>query len=150
MEIANGRTELRAVAGLKRIARQQIPNQVRKERTKTVTGAKHHYYPCKTKGCENCRKSIRRDQLEDDFEGLLRSLEPSKGLYQLAKAVFRAIWDRRTAQAADASETLKKDIHKVETEIEALLDRIVESTTSSEIAAYERHIGKLEDGKIFC
>ena len=64
--------------------------------------------------------------------------------------MFRAIWDRRTAQAADASETLKKDIHKVETEIEALLDRIVESTTSSEIAAHERRIGKLEDGKIFC
>ncbi len=112
------------------------------------TGAKHPYYLCKTKGCESYRKSIRRDQLEDDFEGLLRSLEPSKGLYQLAKAMFRDIWDARIAQAADASKTLKKDIHKIETQIEALLDRIVESTTSSVVAAYEKRIGKLEKEKI--
>ncbi|MFG5384189.1 recombinase family protein [Yoonia sp. R2-816] len=55
------------------------------------TGKKHPYYLCKTKGCDSYRKSIKRDQIEGDFEGLLQALEPSKGLFQLAKAMFRDI-----------------------------------------------------------
>ncbi len=113
------------------------------------TGKKHPYYLCKTKGCESYRKSIKRDQLEGDFENLLQALEPSKGLFKVAKAMFRDIWDARLAQAADASKAIKKDIHKTEKQIEALLDRIVESGTSSVIAAYEKRIAELEAEKIF-
>lgn len=111
------------------------------------TGKKHPYYLCKTKGCESYRKSIKRDQLEGDFEELLQRLEPSEGLFKLAKAMFKDVWDARLAQAADTSKTLKRDIHKIEKQIEALLDRIVESGVGSVIAAYEKRIGKLESEK---
>ncbi|MBM7069949.1 recombinase family protein [Actibacterium sp. 188UL27-1] len=116
--------------------------------SKSKTGKKHPYYLCKTKGCESYRKSIKRDQLEGDFEALLQSLEPSMGLFKLAKTMFKDIWDVRLAQAAEASKTLGKDIHKIEGQIEALLDRIVESGTGSVIAAYEKRIAKLESEKV--
>lgn len=57
------------------------------------TSATHPYHMRKKKGCESYRKSIRRDQLEDDFEGLLQFLEPSRGLFKLVKAMLRDIWD---------------------------------------------------------
>lgn len=61
--------------------------------------------------------------------------------------MFKDIWDARLAQAAETSKTLKRDIHKIEKKIEALLDRIVESGVGSVIAAYEKRIGKLESEK---
>lgn len=112
------------------------------------TGNKHPYYLCKTKGCESYRKSIRRDQLEEDFEELLQQLEPSQNMFKLAKAMFKDIWDGRLAQSRDASKTLSKDIQKVEKQIDALLGRIVEAGDGSVIAAYEKRISKLESEKL--
>ena len=42
---------------------------------------KYPYYLCATKGCASYRKSIKRDELETAFEGLLRRLEPSPNLF---------------------------------------------------------------------
>ncbi|WP_281823941.1 recombinase family protein [Jannaschia rubra] len=112
------------------------------------TGKKHPYYLCKTKGCESYRKSIRRDQLEEDFEELLQALEPSKGLFEAAKVMFRDIWDGRLALAGESTKALKKDIQKIERQIETMLDRIVESSTGSVVAAFEKRIAKLEAEKI--
>lgn len=61
--------------------------------------------------------------------------------------MFKDVWDARLAQAADTSKTLKRDIHKIEKQIEALLDRVVESGVGSVIAAYEKRTGKLESEK---
>ncbi|WP_342075623.1 zinc ribbon domain-containing protein [Yoonia sp. SS1-5] len=112
-------------------------------------GKKHPYCLCKTEGCDSYCKSIRRDQLEGDFAGLMQAPELSRGLFQLAKAMFRDIWNARLAQAADTSKGLKKDIHKIEKQIEARLDRIVEHGSSIVIAAIEKRIPKLEADKIF-
>jgi hypothetical protein len=50
---------------------------------------KYPYYLCPTKGCKSYRKSIRREQLEGEFEDVLKRLEPAKGLFALAKAMFK-------------------------------------------------------------
>jgi len=44
--------------------------------------------------------------------------------------------------------TLKRDIAKVEKQIEGLLDRIVETSTPSVISAYEKRIAKMEREKL--
>ncbi|WP_246018401.1 recombinase family protein [Pelagibacterium montanilacus] len=84
------------------------------------TGEKYPYYLCKTKGCESYCKSIKRDQLEEDFLRLLQSLEPSKGLFQVARAMFRDIWDSRLAAAAETWTALKKEVQKIERQIETI------------------------------
>lgn len=102
--------------------------------SKSKTGRKHPYYMCAAKGCVSYRKSIRRDELEGAFGGLLRSLQPTEGLFALAKAMFRDAWTQRQAQADVLIAGLKQDAAKIDKQIENLLDRIVEASTSSVIA----------------
>ncbi len=116
--------------------------------SKSKTGKKHPYYMCFTKGCESYRKSIRRDVLEGEFVELLEDMQPSQSLLTLATAMFANAWDQRSARAGAVFATLKRDIAKVEKQIDGLLDRIVEASTPSVISAYEKRIAKMEREKL--
>ena len=109
---------------------------------------KYPYYLCPTKGCESYRKSIKRDELENEFEGVLQSLEPAEGLFKLVRAMFRDAWDMRLQQAQDASTVAKAEIRSIEKQIDQLLDRIVDATNDSVVGAYERKVAKLEREKL--
>ena len=111
------------------------------------TGKKHPYYLCPTKGCASYRKSIRRDQLEGDFDDLIQNLQPTESLFQLAKAMFKDAWGQRASQTESHAKTIKKDIRVLEKQIEALLDRVVEASNTSIIQAYEKRLSKLEKDK---
>ena len=108
---------------------------------------KYPYYLCPTKGCESYRKSIKRDDLEGEFEDLLSRLEPSEGLFKLIKTMFRDAWDMRLTQASENAALLRASIRKLEKDIDQLLDRIVETSSANVVAAYERKISKLEREK---
>ena len=109
--------------------------------------ARYPYYLCDTKGCESYRKSIRRDQLEGDFEELLKEMRPSANLFALAFATFRDLWNDRLALA----ETLKRErearIKALDRSLRQFLDRIVETANNSVIAAYEARIEEIETEK---
>ena len=61
---------------------------------------KHYpYYLCDTPKCPSNRKSIPRARVEDGAEALLRSLEPAKQLFTLARIMFADAWDMRLTQA---------------------------------------------------
>ena len=49
---------------------------------------KYPYYLCPTKGCASYRKSIKREELEAQFEDVLQRLEPTENLFGLVK-VYR-------------------------------------------------------------
>ncbi|MWD26899.1 recombinase [Aquicoccus sp. SCR17] len=108
---------------------------------------KYPYYLCPTKGCESYRKSIKRDELEGAVEGLLQQIEPSARLYELVKTMFRDAWNHRLAKASDTAQSMKTSIKRIETQIEQLLDRIVDANNDSVISAYEKRIAKLEREK---
>ena len=108
---------------------------------------KYPYYLCPTKGCTSYRKSIPRDRIEGELESLLRELQPAETSFQLAKAMFRDAWNQRLAQAGEITKALQKSIVGIERQIEQLLDRIVDATNGSVIAAYEKRIAKLEREK---
>ena len=57
--------------------------------------AKYPYYFCNQHGCTERRKSIRKEHLEQEFEALLVSLRPTRGLYDIAERMFRDVWERR-------------------------------------------------------
>jgi site-specific DNA recombinase len=54
----------------------------------------------------------------------------------------------RLQQAAHAASAMKESIRSIEKQIEQLLDRIVEATNDSVVAAYEKRIAKLEREKV--
>ncbi|WP_306120923.1 MULTISPECIES: recombinase family protein [unclassified Roseitalea] len=108
---------------------------------------KYPYYLCANKGCESYRKSIKRDAIEAEFEAVLQSLEPSEGLFQLVRAMFKDAWDMRLGQAREATKTLKSNVAQVDKQIEKLLDRIVGASSDGVVSAYEKRIAKLEREK---
>jgi site-specific DNA recombinase len=106
------------------------------------------YYRCETRGCEAKSKSIPRAKLEDGFAEIMRRLEPGEGLFELAKAMLRDAWEMKLADAQGAKAELMKQLRDTERQIEGLLDRIVEASSPSVVAAYEARIEKLERQKI--
>ena len=116
--------------------------------SKSKTGKYHPYYMCFSKGCESYRKSIRRDVLEGEFGEVVRSLQATNQLYEIARAMFKEAWKHRTAQAQDLLRSLKCEAMKIDKQIEALLERIVEASHPKVIAAYEAKLVKLEQDKL--
>ena len=108
---------------------------------------RYPYYLCQTKGCEAYGKSIPRDRLEGEVGTIVKSLQPTKSLMQLATAMFRHIWEARRAQAKDITSAGKREIARLEKEITAVLDRIMGASNDTIIRRYEDKVEKLERQK---
>ena len=109
--------------------------------------AKYAYYLCQTKGCPSRGKSIRREQLEGDFEALLRELRPTRSLFMVGTDVFRTLWDNRSQRLTHDRKSIESELRKVERDTEQMLDRLVETDSQTLIQTYERRIRSLEERK---
>ena len=109
--------------------------------------ALHPYYHCPKRGCESYGKSIRRAKIEGEFESMLMELKPAPGVFAVARAMFKDLWDHRLASAEARTSGLKAELAKIEKQVEQFLDRIADAETPSVIAVYENRIRKLEEQK---
>lgn len=112
---------------------------------------KHYaYYLCPNKvgGCPSYGKSIRREQLESEFDELLQKIQPSESLFKVAKAMFTAHWNHQLSQMEVPAKALKLQAAKIETQVSQLLERILDASVPSVISAYESRIPKLEEEKL--
>jgi site-specific DNA recombinase len=116
--------------------------------SKSKTGKYHPYYMCFSKGCDAYRKSIRRDDLEGAFGGLIKGFQPTRELYDLARVMFEHAWTRRLRQRQDRARALKDDCARIEREISALLERTLSATHPKVIATYEARLVELEREKV--
>ena len=109
---------------------------------------KYPYYLCDTKGCDSYRKSIPRDRIEGEFADIVRALQPTKGLFDIAKAMFKNAWNQLGVQSRAQVDTLKQDMKVIEKQIEDVLERIMDASNPTVIAAYEAKIEKLEHKRL--
>ncbi|MEP0721063.1 MAG: recombinase family protein, partial [Marinomonas sp.] len=116
--------------------------------SKSGTGDKHPYYVCYTKGCQSYRKSIRRADLEGDFEAILKDLQPIQHIFKAAKQVFLRLWDRRAATMKERAKAYQEQAQTAQKQIEKLLDRIMGVESDAVISAYEARVAKLEQEKL--
>ncbi len=105
---------------------------------------KYPYYLCDTRGCPSYRKSIRRERIEGEFADIVRSLQPTRELFQLARTMFHEAWRQRREQAEETIKGLQEEAKSVEKEIGLLLERIVSVSSTTVITAYEQKIESLE------
>ena len=98
--------------------------------------------------CESERKSIPRDKVEDGFAEILKSLQPTRTVFTVAKAMFKDAWNMRLNQAHREKEDIARQLRDAEKQIEPLLERVVEADNASGIKAYEGKIAKLEREKL--
>jgi hypothetical protein len=122
---------------------------------KPMTGAwskgcrRHYAYSrCETRGCEAKSMSVPSAEMEGGFAEIMKSLQPARNLFELAKAMMRDAWDMRLAEAHDAKAAILQRIGEVERQIESLLDRLVEASSPSVVSAYVARLERLERDKI--
>ncbi len=82
--------------------------------------------------------------IEGEFETLLSQPRPSDGLLNLALQMLRDLWNAKLASVQSQGLDLKKELAAIERKVEQMFDRIVDATSDSVIAAYERRIKELE------
>ena len=108
---------------------------------------RYPYYLCQTKGCEAYGKSLPRDKVEGDVGEIIKSLSPTKNLISLATVMFKDAWAARLGQVKENIREGKRQIATVEKDIDQLVTRIMESSHSTVIRAYEDKLAKLERDK---
>jgi site-specific DNA recombinase len=116
--------------------------------SKSATGKRYPYYWCQTKTCGRYRKSIRAEKIDAAFEEVMQSLEPSKGMITILKAMLKDAWNQRLAQANTQKAGISRDISQIDKQLDGLLNRIVETENPSVISAYEKKIAKLDSDKL--
>jgi site-specific DNA recombinase len=116
--------------------------------SKSKTGAKHPYYYCYRQGCESRGKSVRRAELEGQFETMLSEMKPSRMLFDVAQSMFKQAWSILHENESARQQSIKAALREAEKKIENLLDRIVEANSASVIVAYEKRIDTLEREKL--
>ena len=110
---------------------------------------KHYaYYFCDTRDCESYRKSIPRAKIEDGFEDILKTMQPTQSPTDVASAMFRDLWDQRLANSMSSEKALKSELVEAAKQSDTLLERIVDTTSLPVITAYEKKIEALERRKL--
>jgi hypothetical protein len=111
-------------------------------------GGLYAYYFCQTKGCEDGRKSIRKDTLEGDFARLLASLRPAKEIYTAFRDILTGAWELRRRSHGDRMALLKAELSGIERKTAQLMERLIEAENPTLIAAYEEQVRKLHTQRI--
>ncbi|MEP2989773.1 MAG: recombinase family protein [Parasphingorhabdus sp.] len=116
--------------------------------SKGGSGNRHAYYLCQYKHCESRGKSIRRDDMEEEFSEILATLQPTTQLFNVTSKMFKDLWEHQKKQGGELLKAMKSELTKVDKQIERLVDRIVNGDSSNLISAYENRLSKLESQKL--
>ena len=103
------------------------------------------YYFCRNKECCSYGKSIRKADIEGEFETLLLKLRPTEGLIKLATKIFKDLWDENTLAQKDRQKALKREIKQLEKKSDSIMDHIINASQSRLISMYETKLAEIED-----
>lgn len=106
--------------------------------------SKYPYYRCKSKDCRLVGKSIRKSDLEAEFEKLIRKAKPKPELLKLAQAIVLDVWNKKMDIVLTSTKQTKARIKIIGEEIDNLLSRIGKSKNESIISIYEKKITNLQ------
>ena len=85
---------------------------------------------------------------EGAFEELLRSMKPSKGLFEIMKSMFSDAWEQRKTQMDVGKDELRKQKLQLDGKIESAVDKIMTLTNTTAVSALEKRIDDLESKKL--
>ncbi len=107
-------------------------------------GGEYAYYFCPGKKCPRSRKGIKRDEMHNAFDELLKGLVPTCEVIDLATDIFRETWAKRADDAGQRVALLEREIKTVDKSIELLVDRVANATSPQLVAAYEKRLLDLD------
>lgn len=110
--------------------------------------SRHPYYHCPKRGCESYGKSIRRADIEGEFEKLIRTAQPNEKLLTIAERMLRKWWNGLLADGESQKKALSAQLVKIERDVDKLLERILDVSEPRVLAAFEARVRNLEEEKI--
>ena len=108
---------------------------------------KFPYYLCRNKDCPDCKKSVRKETMEQQFEDILHDLTATPDLLMVIRETVKQIWENKIADYDQYVDGLRCELREAERKIEQFLDRIVSSDSETLIRAYETKVTQLESQK---
>lgn len=99
--------------------------------------AYYYYYWCKTKGCSHI---VARDNMEKDFENLLKEIQLTKKRFELAKAVLLDILKNKEKDGEIYQKSYSSQVEQIEQKIAVYTERIASATSEVLIKQYEKEL----------
>ena len=122
---------------------------------KAMTGAwskgcrrRYAYYRCETRGCAQKSKSIPKAKVENGFEDVLKSLQPTSQLFTLARKMFNDVWNNRLEVAKAERGEWRRQENAADKSMLELVDRLVETRSPAVVKALESKLERLEREKL--
>ena len=107
----------------------------------------YFYYECHNKECDSYRKSIRKADIEKDFEMLLATAKPTRKLYDFVYIMLKDLWSQHGERLLEEKRSLKAQLRELDAQIETIVDRTLETSSATLIARYEERLRDLEQEK---
>jgi site-specific DNA recombinase len=108
----------------------------------------HPYYVCQKRGCSSRGKSIRRAQLEGDFENILKQASPKPQLASAAMDMLKTLWGHQESLKMDERKRLKAQLKETDQKIEKAMDLLLESSHPNIAQNLEKRIAQMEREKV--
>ncbi len=103
---------------------------------------RHPYYLCQNQGCIYKRKSLKRKDVEDGFEILLKKQKLKPNFEKVLSRVFDCAWQDELSEVKSKEKENLKRVQDLESKIELLSNQAIESKKDSIKRVYENQIEK--------
>ena len=111
----------------------------------TGRNGKHPYYHCKTKGCLLNGKTVKRKEMEDAFESILKSVNPKENVLALTKEILMDVWNKRINDMSKVTKEHENSLDEIRLKMRNLIDRLSKTENENLIKAYESELEKLSN-----
>jgi len=105
-----------------------------------------HYF-CKQHECVAYGRTVRKQDIEDQFEDLMQGYTPNSDVMSLIQAVLLDIWEERDKHEESGKRLIDKQLNELETERKSFMDRIAKTTDEGLIGEYEKEIIRIAQEK---
>ena len=109
---------------------------------------KYHYYECKTKWCKLAYKSIRRDDIHDQFEDLITNMKVKKSVLDLMTDIAQKTIDEEIKFQDNVHEKGRGKILSIEKEMDRLMETMMKIKIPQLLDQYQEQWKLLNNKKI--
>ena len=109
---------------------------------------KYPYYRCATKGCCKRNINIRKDDIEDRFETMLKEIKPRKNLLEVVRIELSAMYHERRENVAAMLQKRNDRLKEIKGDIDSYCVLIKEASNATVRRTYEEKIEELDAEKI--
>ncbi len=106
---------------------------------------KFPYYRCKTKGCSERNKSIRKKTIEEEFSDIIGKIKPSEEVLNLTKEIVGDVWRKRESDLVIGKYRSETEIENLVKEKDRFLELLSRATDNNVISAYEEKVAKISE-----